>query len=96
MANPFEELGITQAELDAAMNSREVLDAKIDLANEAADYWRSISPEETGDYVDSIEVQVDDDNVRISATDESAPFIEFGTEDTPEFAPRAKTEAKFR
>jgi hypothetical protein len=91
----LEDLGITRAELDAILASPEVTDAKVRLAEQIRDYWREVSPELTGEYKDSIEVQVDSDVVKVVATDEKASYIEFGTSDTPEHAPRAKTQAKF-
>jgi hypothetical protein len=95
MANPFSEYGVSDADFEREMNSDEVLKGRIELAEQAAAYWRRISPVDTGDYVESIEVQVKGNHVRVSATDEAAPWIEYGTEDTPEFAPRAKTQMRF-
>src|SRR5688572_12536812 len=95
MANPFSEYGVSDSDFEREMESEEVLKGKIELAEKAAAYWRRISPEDTGAYIDSIEVQVKGNDVRVSATDEAAEYIEYGTEDTPEFAPRAKTQARF-
>lgn len=95
MRNPFSDLGVSDAEFEAAMSSDEVLKAKIELAETAAEYWRSISPVRTGAYRDSIQVDVDRDVVRVIAADDAASYIEFGTEDTPEWACRAQTSAKF-
>ena len=73
----------------------EILAAKLELAEEVADYWRSISPEDEGTYKDSIEVVQDGDNVAVVAQDEKANIIEYGSVDTPEFACRARTEEYF-
>jgi len=95
MPNPFSEYGVSDADFEAEMNSAEVLEAKIELAEKAAAYWRRISPEDTGEYIDSIEVRVDGNDVSVGSDDDKAHYIEYGTEDTPEFAPRAKTQARF-
>lgn len=92
----LEDLGITRAEIDAAIaDMPELLPAKVKLAEKAAEYWRRIAPVETGQYRDSIHVEVRGEKVRVVADDEAATYIEFGTNDTPEFAPRSKTSAKF-
>lgn len=96
MPNPFRDYGVSDADFEAEMNGPEVLRGRIALAEKAAAYWRRASPELTGEYIDSIEVQVHGDDVDVSATDDKANLIEYGTEDTPEFAPRAKTQARFR
>jgi hypothetical protein len=38
MPNPFSDLGVSDAEFEAAINSPEVNDAKLALAHRAADY----------------------------------------------------------
>jgi len=98
MPNPFSEYGVSDADFEAEMNSAEVLEGKIELAEKAAAYWRRISPEDTGEYIDSIEVRVDGDDVSVGSNDDKAHYIEYGTggdSPTPEFAPRAKTQARF-
>jgi hypothetical protein len=95
MGNPLEALGVTQAQLLAAMNSDEVRQQMVALAEEAAAYWRSVSPVDEGDYVDSVHVETNDDGVKIVASDPKSHWIEYGTEDTAESAPRAKTQTKF-
>lgn len=95
MANPFDEFGVSDAEFNRELESDRVLEARIELAEEVAQYWRRIAPVDTGDYRDSIHVVVRGDDVRVRADDEAAPYIEYGTEDTPEHAPRARVQAKF-
>jgi hypothetical protein len=95
MANPFSEYGVSDADFEAEMESDEVLKGRIELAEKAAAYWRRASPELTGEYIDSIEVHVKGNDVWVAASDDKANLIEYGTEDTPEFAPRAKTQARF-
>jgi hypothetical protein len=94
-SNPLEALGITQAELDAAMASDDVKAAKIELAELAAEFWRGIAPVRTGAYRESIGVVVHGDDVSVVAADDSASYIEFGTSNTEEFSCRARTSAKF-
>jgi hypothetical protein len=95
MANPWSDLGVTDAEFRAAIDSPELNQAKLELAEKVKDYWKSIAPEDTGAYRDSIHIEIGADAVRVVADDEAASYIEFGTSDTPEFATRAKTAAKF-
>jgi len=75
--------------------SDEMTRALLAAAEEAAEYWKSIAPVESGAYRDSIEVKRYGDDVYVVASDFKAGWIEFGTEDTPEFACRARTEAYF-
>lgn len=96
MANPFSDYGVSDADFEKEMNSEEVLKGKIELAEKAAVYWKRISPVDTGEYVKSIKVTVDGNDVSVGSDDDKAHFIEYGTEDTPEFAPRAQVQAKFR
>lgn len=102
MDNPFSDYGVSDAELERALNSPEVKAAKVKLAEEAAAYWRSISPVGTpaesddhpGQYLASIEVKVTD-KVKVGTDDPIAHLIEYGTVDTPEFALRIKTQEAF-
>ena len=71
--------------------SAEVLQYKMELANQAVEYARSIAPVDTGAYRDSIKVQRRGDRVRVVWKDYKSHWIEYGTEDTPPFAVRAKT-----
>lgn len=72
-----------------------VVAAKLKIAEEAADYWKSISPVDSGAYRDSIKAHQNGTDVWVEASDPAAPFIEYGTKDTPEFAPRQKTDEHF-
>jgi hypothetical protein len=78
------------------LQSDEVHQAKIELAAEAAEYWQNIAPVDKGEYRDSIHVADYGDQVYAQADSPEAGYIEYGTEDTPEFACRARTEAYFR
>lgn len=80
---------------DAVNADPAVVAAKRELADAAADYWRSVSPADSGEYVDSVTVVQDGPSVAVVAKDPKAHIIEYGTTDTPEFAPRAKTEEHF-
>ncbi|WP_235659697.1 hypothetical protein [Mycobacteroides abscessus] len=49
MANPLSKFGISDSELAAAIASSAEVDAGLrEMAQEAADYWRSVSPVDTG------------------------------------------------
>lgn len=76
-----------------AINSDpEVVAAKLELANKAAEYAKSIAPVETGTYRDSIHVRQGGTTVWVGFEDPKAHLVEWGSVDTPEFAIRAKTE----
>lgn len=61
------------------------------VAEEAASNARAIAPEDSGDYIDGIGVDAGVEGgkalARINADDPASGYIEFGTEDTPTFAP---------
>lgn len=65
-----------------------------DKAEEAAEHTRSVAPVDEGEYVDSIEsgAVIEDGTAkgRVSANDDKWAYLEFGTEDTPVFAPLRK------
>lgn len=64
------------------------------MADEVAPVWKEYyAPVLTGDYKASIEIteRAKAGVGRLSATDEAANVIEYGSNDTPEFAPREKT-----
>jgi hypothetical protein len=61
-----------------------------ELAQPIADNAREFAPVDEGDYRDSIEVTIDGNEVRVDAFDWKSNFLEFGTSDTPIFAPLAK------
>lgn len=87
----------TKLDSDAA-----IIAAKLELAELAAEYWKSIAPvgdpavdPHSGAYRDSIHVEQNGDQVYVVASDPKAHWIEFGTENMPEYAPRARTEIHF-
>lgn len=97
MANPFSEYGVSDADFEAEMESEMVVVETVKLAEKVASYWRRVSPEDSGEYKDSIMViRRGKGDIQVVATDEKANLIEYGTEDTPEFAPRQKTQNHFR
>lgn len=73
----------------------QIIAAKRALATEAAAYAQSIAPQDSGDYKDSIGVYEEGTTVGVIFADPAAAAIEYGTEDTPEFAVRARTEEHF-
>lgn len=62
------------------------LDARIDIANQAAQDARASAPVLTGDYRDGISVEVSGDRVLLVDNDPDAVFKEYGTADTPPHA----------
>ena len=67
------------------------------MESEVVPEWRSNSPVDSGAYVDSVQVtkRAQGGKGQVGATDPIANIIEYGSNDTPAFAPRAKTEAHF-
>lgn len=67
------------------------------MEDEVIPVWRDNSPVDTGEYRDSIKVTKPAEGGRgqVGTDDPKARYIEYGTNDTPEFAPRAKTQAHF-
>lgn len=63
------------------------------MANEVVPVWQGNYPTDTGEGRESIEVtqKASGGKGEVSATDEAAHIIEWGSVDTPEFAPRART-----
>lgn len=59
-------------------------------AEPIAENARELAPVDEGDYRDGIQATVDGDEVRVDAMDWKSNFIEFGTVDTPVFAPLAR------
>lgn len=96
MSNAFSDLGVDDEDFYIELNSEEVLKAKIALANKAKTYWRRIAPRDSGEYRDSIKVTVKGNDVSVGSDDPKANIIEYGSEDTPEFACRAQTQARFK
>ena len=88
---------IPQSEIDDYLeNSSEVLEGKLELADDIVDYARSISPEDSGEYKDGIKARRYGRNgVGVVWTDPKSHLIEFGSIHNQEFAVRARTEAHF-
>lgn len=110
MANPLAKFGVSDSELAAAIASSAEVDAGLrEKAQEIADYWRSVSPVDTGEYAASVKVQkVKNGKASVGSKHWRAHLIEFGTgpdtkdgskygpdTPTPAFAPGAKTAAHF-
>src|ERR1700682_5952429 len=104
MDNPFRDAGVSDEELQAAIDSPEVSEAKIALAEKCNEYWQAIClpNSRTGRYYNSIRVEVTD-AVRVIAGGEEygvdyAGYLEYGTggdSPTPERAYRAQVESRF-
>lgn len=67
------------------------------MTDEVVPVWVGNSPEDTGDYRDSIRVTkpAKGGKGQVGALSEVANIIEWGSEDTPEWAPRLKTVEHF-
>lgn len=88
---------IPKAEIDRALEEDpDVVKAKMGFADKVVDYAKSISPVDSGKYRDGIRKRRRGNGVSIEFTDPISNIIEYGSEDTPEFAIRAKTEAHFQ
>lgn len=72
-----------------------VIAAKLALAQQAAEYAKSIAPVETGTYRDSIHVRQGGATVWVGFEDPKSHLVEYGTNTSPELAVRAKTEERF-
>lgn len=84
---------IPQEQIDEFLEtSPTILEGKLELAAEVASYARSIAPVDEGDYRDGIRVRrYGSTGVGVEWSDPKSGLIEYGTEDTPPFAVRAKT-----
>lgn len=96
-------LGTDGFTVDDAEIQQQELAGRIELAEKAAAYWRTVSPvgdpatdPTSGEYLASIEVRVQGDHVTVGSTDDKANLIEYGSINNEEFAPRAKVQAHFR
>lgn len=65
----------------------EYADGLTDIADVVVDNARAIAPVLTGAYRDGLKVVRQGDDVYASATDRDSGYIEYGTVDTPIFAP---------
>ena len=63
------------------------------MSGTVVDTWRENSPEDSGEYKDSVEVikPAEAGKGRVGATVDYANLVEYGTDKTPEYAPRART-----
>lgn len=79
---------------------RERIELAVDeRAEQMRDYAISISPEDSGEYKSKFEIEkkvVDDLPARtLTNTDDKAGLLEYGTQDTPEFAVLTRTAGHF-
>lgn len=96
MASLYDICGRANVE-DYLENSEDLLEGKLELAGEVVDHARSISPEDTGDYKDGIVARRHGRaGVGVHWTAEHSNLVENGTEHTPEYAIKARTEEYFR
>lgn len=112
MANPLSRFGVSDADLAKAIaNSVEVDQGLQEESEKVAEYWRSVSPLDHGDYVASIRVQkkARHGKAQVGSKYWKAHLIEFGTKadppdskspfgpntPTPAFAPGQKTAEHF-
>lgn len=103
MADFFDMCDISERQANLELNDLpEVQAAKVQLANEAADFWRGIAPvgdpakdPHSGQYKDSIRVH-QGKGVAVIADAPNAWFVEYGTNGIHESACRARTEAVFK
>lgn len=94
MADLYDLIG--REEVERALDTDpDVQKGKLELAQEAAAYARSIAPVDQGDYRDGIVATVINGEPGVDFTDPISGIIEYGSEDTPEFAVRARTVAHF-
>lgn len=74
-------------------------DAALDefMADQVVPVWKDNSPDDTGAYKDSVGVtqRAHEGEGQVGAEDEAANIVEYGSINSPEYAPRAKTEAHF-
>jgi|SRR5581483_963993 len=104
MADDLEELlksivGVEDIDEDSR---QEINEAELELAEQAAEFWRSIAPvgdandPHSGQYRDSIQVQQQSGKVYVVTEDPIANLIEYGSAHNEEYACRARTEAQFQ
>jgi hypothetical protein len=87
----------SQAEIDAHLDGDpDIIEGKLELAEEAVDFAKSISPGDSGDYRDGIVARRHGRGVGIYFTDPKSNLVEFGSIHNPEYAVRARTEEHFR
>ena len=77
--------------------SEDILAGKMALAQEVVAYAQSIAPVDSGDYKAGIRVRrYGKSGVGIEFSDDASSFVEYGTEDTPEFAVMRKSIEHFQ
>lgn len=81
--------------VDFLKDDPDIIAAEVALAEEAAEYAKSISPEETGEYKNNINAHQEGSEVWLGFDSEIANIIEYGSISTPEFAVRTRTEEYF-
>jgi hypothetical protein len=97
---------IDQRDIDEALKTdSDVHQQKLELANKACEYWKSIYPVEHDDRQtpprppgtgrDTIHVVRRGDDVSVVCSDPIAHILEYGSRSTPEFACRVRTEDHF-
>lgn len=73
-------------------NDPDILAGKLELANEAVEFAKSISPEDQGTYIDGIKVRrYGKTGVGIEFTAEHSNLVEFGSVNNEEHAVMART-----
>jgi hypothetical protein len=87
----------SQAEIDAHLeDDPDIIQGKLELAEEAVEYAKSISPVDSGDYRDGIKARRHGRGVGIYWTDPKSNLIEDGSIHNPEYAVQRRTEEHFR
>ena len=88
----------SQAEIDAHLkDDPDIVAGKLELAEDIAEYAKSISPVDSGDYRDGIKVRrYGRTGVGVVWTDDKSNLIEYGSEHNPEYAVQRRTAEHFR
>lgn len=95
-SNPFRKFGIALDDFDKLPE----VNAGVNdfMERQVVPAWKLHSPEDSGDYKDSIKVTERSTNRGrgiVGATAKHAHIVEFGSEDVPEHAPAEKTAKQF-
>jgi hypothetical protein len=95
-SNPLAKYGIYWKEIE---RQPEVNKAVNDfMENEVLPTWQSFAPVDSGEYRDSIQITEKSTNKgrgKVEATADNAVYVEFGGQNTPEYAPAEKTARKY-
>jgi hypothetical protein len=89
MSSPLEKFGIS---LDDIMADADVRAAKLEVAEQAADFWRGV---DQGNYKPDVQVVENGDEILVGDQRDIANLMEYGSVHNEEYAARAKTEAQF-